>query len=69
MPEVGLIALGDNVVYTLPLEAGGVLLIDAGPDYDLPGGEPTWDSMIAQAGALDFTLTPEDLAAIEADRL
>ena len=50
----GLITLGDNVLYALPLDGGGVLLIDAGPDFDDPEaeerlGRDTWTQAVAQA--------------------
>lgn len=56
------ITLGDNVLYPLPLATGGVLLVDAGPDYDLPGGEPTWDAAVRQASAHGFA--PSDVRAV-----
>ena len=48
-PEPRPIALGDNVVYALPLDAGGWLLVDAGPDFD-----GSWEEMEAQARAHGF---------------
>jgi glyoxylase-like metal-dependent hydrolase (beta-lactamase superfamily II) len=56
------IVLGDNVIYALPLAGGGVLLVDAGPDFDLPDGEPTWDAALTQARAHGFA--PADVRAV-----
>ena len=56
------ITLGDNVVYPLPLATGRVLLVDGGPDFDLPDGEPTWASAVRQSGALGFA--PGDVSAV-----
>jgi len=60
--DVGRIALGDNVVYALESRAGGVLLVDAGPDYDLPDTGPTWDVAVEQARGLGFG--PADVRAV-----
>ena len=51
------IALGDNVVYALDLAEGGVLLVDAGPDFD-----GAWESAVAQAKAHGFA--PADVRAV-----
>ena len=56
-PEPRPIALGDNVAYALPLAEGGVLLVDAGPDFD-----GAWESAVAQAQAHDFA--PADVRAV-----
>ena len=60
----GIITLGDNVLYALPLDGGGVLLIDAGPDFDDPeaegqSGGDTWTQAVAQASAHGFA--PSDV--------
>lgn len=59
------IVLGDNNLWALRLDAsegGGVLLVDAGIDYDLPEGGSTWGALETQAGALGFA--PEDVRAV-----
>ncbi len=51
------IVMGDNNLWPLTLDAsegGGVLLVDAGIDFDLADGRTTWESLEAQAGALGF---------------
>ncbi len=50
------IALGDNWLYALPSQ-DGVLLIDAGPDYD-----GAWDALEAQLAAAD--LAPANVRAV-----
>lgn len=59
------ILLGDNNLWPLPLDAsegGGLLLVDAGIDFDLPDGSSTWDSLTVQAGAFGFA--PEDVRVV-----
>lgn len=59
------IVLGDNNVWALRLDAaegGGVLLVDAGIDYDLAEGGSTWDALEAQAGTLGFA--PRDVRVV-----
>ncbi len=46
------IALGDNWLYALPSQ-DGVLLIDAGPDYD-----GAWDALEAQLAAATSERVP-----------
>ncbi len=50
MNEPATIRLGDNAIYALRLAEGGVLLVDAGPDFD-----GAWDDAQAQAAAHGFT--------------
>ena len=56
------IVLGDNNVYPLRLDDGGVLLIDAGLDYRSAGGDTSWDVLVAQADAIGFA--PSDVRAV-----
>ena len=53
------IALGDNWIYALPAAnpAGGLLLIDAGPDY-----EGAWEALAAQLDAAGYA--PADVRAV-----
>ena len=51
------IVLGDNAIYALPLAAGGVLLVDAGPDFD-----GAWESAVEQAAA--HGVAPSDVRAV-----
>lgn len=55
--------LGGNVVYALRLVAGGMLLVDAGPDLEGEApGEDTWTQAVAQAVAHGFT--PADVRLV-----
>ena len=56
------IALGDNAVYALALAGGGVLLVDAGPDFDDAAHGDSWALAVAQAGAHGFA--PADVRAV-----
>lgn len=58
----GAIRLGDNVIYPLPLADGGVLLVDGGPDFTPPDGEPTWDAAVRQLGVGGSA--PRDVRAV-----
>jgi glyoxylase-like metal-dependent hydrolase (beta-lactamase superfamily II) len=51
------IPLAGNTIYALRLEAGGVLLVDAGPDV-----EDSWDLAVAQAAAHGFA--PSEVHAV-----
>ncbi|MPZ98444.1 MAG: MBL fold metallo-hydrolase [Dehalococcoidia bacterium] len=53
------IVLGDNVCYALTLDDGGVLLVDAGPDFVDEALGPTWDQAVEQARAHGFS--PRDV--------
>ena len=57
MSEPATIRLGDNAIYALRLAEGGVLLVDAGPDFD-----GAWDDAQVQAAAHGFT--PSDVRAV-----
>ncbi len=62
MIDAAPIVLGDNVIYALPLDAGGVVLVDAGPDFDLLDEGPTWESALRQARVHGFG--PADVRAV-----
>lgn len=51
------ILLGGNTIYPLRLAAGGVLLVDAGPDL-----EGSWERAVGQAEGLGFE--PSDVRAV-----
>ena len=55
--EPAAIRLGDNAIYALRLAAGGVLLVDAGPDF-----EGAWESATEQAAAHGFA--PSDVRTV-----
>jgi glyoxylase-like metal-dependent hydrolase (beta-lactamase superfamily II) len=57
MPEPAVIRLGDNAIYALRLAAGGVLLVDAGPDF-----EGAWESAVKQAAEHGFA--PPDVRTV-----
>ena len=52
MIEPAAIRLGGNAIYALPLAEGGVLLVDAGPDFD-----GSWQDAVAQARGHGFAPT------------
>ncbi len=52
------IALGDNWIYALPSSAG-LVLIDAGPDY-----EGAWETLVAQLDAAGFAASDVRIVAI-----
>jgi glyoxylase-like metal-dependent hydrolase (beta-lactamase superfamily II) len=56
------IVLGDNNVYPLPLQGGGVLLIDSGLDYRDEAGRASWDTLVEQAAAAGFA--PPEVRAV-----
>ena len=61
-PDPRPLALGENAVYALALAEGGVLLVDAGPDFaDAEHGD-SWTLAVAQAAAHGFA--PADVRAV-----
>jgi glyoxylase-like metal-dependent hydrolase (beta-lactamase superfamily II) len=57
MTEPAAITLGDNTIYALRLAEGGLLLVDAGPDF-----EGAWESAEEQAAAHGFA--PADVRTV-----
>ena len=56
------IVLIDNVIYALALADGGILLVDAGPDFsDVDHGE-SWEAAVTQGRAHGFA--PADVRAV-----
>ena len=56
-PEPAAIRLGDNTIYALRLAEGGLLLVDAGPDF-----EGSWQAAVDQAATHGFT--PADVRTV-----
>ncbi|HJM74730.1 MAG TPA: MBL fold metallo-hydrolase [Dehalococcoidia bacterium] len=51
------ITLGDNTIYAMPLAEGGLLLVDAGPDF-----EGAWEAAVRQAAGHGFA--PADVRTV-----